>query len=42
VDVNGRQPRPVARAVDRAAVRWPEPRPLPAPPDLAALARAGG
>jgi hypothetical protein len=42
VDVNGRGPRPVARGVDRAALRWPEPRPLPAPPDLAALAQAGG
>jgi hypothetical protein len=38
VDVNGRGPQPVARGIDRAALRWPEPRPAPAPPDLAALA----
>jgi hypothetical protein len=42
VDVNGRGPQPVARGIERAALRWPEPRPLPAPPDLAALARPGG
>jgi hypothetical protein len=42
VDVNGGEPRPVARGIDRAGLRWPEPRPAPAPPDLAALARAGG
>jgi hypothetical protein len=42
VDVNGREPLQVARGIDRAALRWPDPRPLPAAPDLAALARAGG
>jgi hypothetical protein len=42
VDVNGSEPRPVARGIDRAALRWPDPRPVPAPPDLAALAQAGG
>ena len=42
VDVTGSGPQLVARGIDRAAVRWPEPRPLPAPPDLAALARPGG
>jgi hypothetical protein len=42
VDVNGGEPRPVARGIDRAALRWPDPRPAPAAPDLAALARAGG
>ncbi|HEV3465123.1 MAG TPA: hypothetical protein VG846_14230, partial [Actinomycetota bacterium] len=39
VDVNGGEPEPVARAIDRAALRWPDPRPLPAAPDLAALAQ---
>ena len=42
VDVSASGPKPVARGIDRAAVRWPESRPLPAPPDLAALARPGG
>ena len=42
VDVNGGEPKQVARAIDRAALRWPDPRPVPAAPDLAALARAGG
>jgi hypothetical protein len=42
VDVNGGEPKAVARGIDRAALRWPDPRPVPAPPDLAALARAGG
>jgi hypothetical protein len=42
VDVNGREPQSLARGIDRAALRWPAPRPLPAPPDLAALAGAGG
>jgi hypothetical protein len=37
VDVNGGEPRPVARGIDRAAVRSPDPRPVPAAPDLAAL-----
>jgi hypothetical protein len=41
VNVNGGEPRPVASGIDRAALRWPEPRPLPAPPDLAGLAQAG-
>jgi hypothetical protein len=41
VDVNGGEPRQVARAIDRAALRWPDPRPVPAPPDLAALGRGG-
>jgi hypothetical protein len=41
VDVNGGEPKPVARGIDRAALRWPDPRPVPAPPDLAALGRAG-
>ncbi|HEX7147243.1 MAG TPA: hypothetical protein VF512_07020, partial [Actinomycetota bacterium] len=41
VDVNGGEPRPVARGIDRAALRWPDPRPLPAAPDLAALAQGG-
>ncbi|HJW61534.1 MAG TPA: hypothetical protein VJ931_18025, partial [Actinomycetota bacterium] len=42
VDVNGGEPKPVARGIDRAALRWPDPRPAPAPPDLAALGRQGG
>jgi hypothetical protein len=42
VDVNGRAPQPVAHGIDRAAVREPEPRPVPSPPNLAALARAAG
>jgi hypothetical protein len=42
VDLNGRDPVSVARGIDRAALRWPDPRPPPAPPDLAALARSGG
>jgi hypothetical protein len=41
VDVNGGEPKPVARGIDQAALRWPDPRPVPAPPNLAALARAG-
>jgi hypothetical protein len=40
VDVNGGEPKPVARGIDRAALRWPDPRPLPAAPDLAALAQS--
>jgi hypothetical protein len=39
VDVNGGEPKPVARGIDRAALRFPDPRPLPAAPDLAALAQ---
>jgi hypothetical protein len=39
VDVNGREPVRVARGIDRAALRRPDPRPVPAPPDLAALAQ---
>jgi hypothetical protein len=39
VDVNGRDPQSIARGVDRAALRRPDPRPLPAPPNLAALRR---
>ena len=42
VDVNGGEPKPVARGIDRAALRWPDPRPRPGPPDLAALAQAAG
>ena len=42
VDVNGGEPTRVAHAIDRAALRWPDPRPVPAPPDLAALGRASG
>jgi len=42
VDVNGRAPQPLAHGIERAAVREPEPRPVPSPPDLAALAQAGG
>ena len=42
VDVNGGEPKPVARGIDRAALRWPDPRPAPAPPDLAALGQAAG
>jgi hypothetical protein len=41
VDVNGGEPKPVARGIDRAALRFPDPRPLPAAPDLAALAQGG-
>ena len=41
-DVSGRGPESVARGIERAALRWPEPRPLPAPPDLAALGQGGG
>ena len=41
-DVSGRGPQSVARGIERAALRWPEPRPLPAPPDLAALGQGGG
>jgi hypothetical protein len=41
VDVNGGEPKPVARGIDRAALRWPDPRPVPAAPDLAALAQGG-
>jgi hypothetical protein len=37
VDVTGREPVSLARGIDRAALRRPDPRPLPAPPDLAAL-----
>jgi hypothetical protein len=39
VDVNGGEPKPVAHGIDRAALRFPDPRPPPAAPDLAALAR---
>jgi hypothetical protein len=42
VDVSGRAPLSVARGIDRAALRPAGPRPAPAPPDLATLARAGG
>jgi hypothetical protein len=38
VDVNGREPVTIARGIGRAALRRPDPRPAPAPPDLAALA----
>jgi hypothetical protein len=38
VDVNGGEPKTVARGIDRAALRVPSPRPAPAAPDLAALA----
>ena len=41
VDVNGGEPKPVARGIDRAALRWPDPRPTPAAPNLAALAQGG-
>jgi hypothetical protein len=41
VDINGGEPKPVARGIDRAALRWPDPRPVPAAPDLAALAQGG-
>ena len=41
VDVNGREPQSVARGIDRAALRWPDPRPAPAAPNLAALAQGG-
>jgi hypothetical protein len=41
VDVNGGEPKPVARGIDRAALRWPDPRPAPAAPNLAALAQGG-
>jgi hypothetical protein len=37
VDVTGREPVSLARGIDRAALRRPDPRPLPAPPDLATL-----
>ena len=39
VDVNGGEPKPVARGIDRAALRFPDPRPLPAAPDLTTLAQ---
>jgi hypothetical protein len=42
VDVGGGEPELVARGVDRAALRRPDPRPAPRAPDLAALAGAGG
>jgi hypothetical protein len=42
VDVTGREPVSLARGIDRAALRRPDPRPLPAPPNLAALGAAGG
>jgi hypothetical protein len=42
VDLGGREPVAIARGIDRAALRRPDPRPLPAAPDLAALAQAGG
>ena len=41
VDVNGGEPKAVARGIDRAALRWPDPRPTPAAPNLAALAQGG-
>jgi hypothetical protein len=41
VDVNGREPVAIARGIDRAALRRPDPRPAPPPPDLAALAQPG-
>ena len=31
VDVNGGEPKPVARGIDRAALRWPDPPPRPGP-----------
>ena len=42
VDVTGREPVSLARGIDRAALRRPDPRPLPGPPNLAALGAAGG
>jgi hypothetical protein len=42
VDVGGREPAVIARGVERAAVRRPDPRPAPQPPDFGALAAAGG
>jgi len=41
VDPNGGEPQPLARGIDQAALRLPDPRPAPAAPDLAALGRAG-
>ena len=41
VDPNGGGPQSLARGIDRAALRRPDPRPAPAAPDLAALGRAG-
>jgi hypothetical protein len=42
VDIGGgRQPAIIARGIDRAAVRRPDPRPAPQAPDLASLAAAG-
>src|SRR4029453_683919 len=38
-DDSGGGPKPVARGIDRAALRFPAPRPVPAAPDLAALAQ---
>jgi hypothetical protein len=42
VDVTGGEPQSVARGIDQAALRQPDPRPAPAAPDLAALGRPGG
>ena len=42
VDTGGRAPVLLARGVSRAGVRRPDRRPLPAPPDLAVLAREVG
>jgi hypothetical protein len=41
VDVGGGEPELVARGIDRAALRRPDPRPAPPAPDLAVLAGAG-
>jgi hypothetical protein len=41
VDVNGNEPVAIARGIDRAALRRPDPRPAPAAPDLAALGQPG-
>ena len=37
VDTSGREPVSLARGINRAALRRPDPRPLPAPPNLATL-----
>jgi hypothetical protein len=43
VDLAGREPVAIARGIGRqAALRRPDPHPVPAPPDLAALGQAGG
>ena len=42
VDLAGREPVAIARGIGQAALRRPDPHPVPAPPDLAALGQAGG